>query len=167
MEPNDQSQPGTKTENSEPSKERLILVVVGAHLQAEAIDRPLGYRLRQEILRWCDERAKRDQDEQAVMSRLQPIVCTDVWYLNDDSLRSRPTICIGPPGVNAASAYLANRLPTAFLIENTLRVHLDTEFIDQRACIWGVDQAATSAGVDLFVSRYLNEFMEEASGSTA
>ncbi|MCI0362254.1 MAG: hypothetical protein L0Y44_04165 [Phycisphaerales bacterium] len=160
----EQNQAGARTENNEAAQERLILVVVGAHLQAEAIDRPLGYRLREEILRWRDERAKREQDDDAAIGQIQPIVCTDVWYLNDESLRSKPTICVGPPAVNAASAYLANRLPTAFLIENTLRVHLDTEFIDQRACIWGVDQAATSAGVDLFVSRYLNEFMEEALG---
>jgi len=45
------------------------------------------------------------------------LVCSDVWYLNNDPLRSRPTISIGGPGVNALSAYLADKLPSAFAIE--------------------------------------------------
>jgi hypothetical protein len=138
----------------------LLLIVVGSHLHAELHDRPMAYRLREGILRVQD----RCEAAGELDVRLVPLVCTDVWYLNSADLQARPAIAIGDPGVNAASAYLSTRLPTAFVIEKTLRVHADTETIDLRACLWGVTPAATASAVDLFVERYLNEFIRAAQG---
>ena len=142
----------------------LLLIVVGANLDAERRDRPLGYRLREQILRWQDERRSKATGD---LPLLQPIVCTDLWYLNDDSLRDKPVIALGDPSDNAAAAALANRLPTAFVIEHTLRVHMDLEFIDLQACLWGVNPSATVSAVDLFVERYLDDFLREAVESLA
>ena len=36
--------------------DRVMLIVVGAHLAAEVSDRPLAYRLREAALRWIDAR---------------------------------------------------------------------------------------------------------------
>src|SRR5262245_43553297 len=91
----------------------LLLIVVGAHLRAEFTDRPLAYRLREAVLRWQDQSLGEDD-----APPLRPVVCSDVWYLNAAELAARPVISIGDPQVNAASAMLATRMPTAFVIEN-------------------------------------------------
>jgi len=132
---------------------QLVLIVVGADLRAETSDRLLGYRLREHMLRWYDEHGE-DVD-----NPLDPVLCTDLWYLNDRSLTDRPVIAIGDPEINAASAYLANYLPTAFVVEQTLRVHLDPEFVQRSACVWGVNTSATVAAVDAFVERYLDAYL--------
>ena len=150
--------------------DQIILIVVGAHLAAEMTDRPIGYRLREQILRWIDEHTEDDDDSITIhdeagnelianMPPLAPLVCTDLWYLNNEELLQRPTIAIGNPGVNAATAFLANRLPQAFVLENTLQVLLDVEFAKLHSCMWGVDQAATVSAVDVFAERYLTEFL--------
>jgi len=148
----------------EAGRTELLLIVVGASLESEQTLRPLGYRLREQVLRWQDERRPQTIDD---LPRLHPVVCTDLWYLNDDGLREKPVIAVGDPSTNAATAALATRLPTAFVIEHTLRVHLDPEFIDLQACLWGVNPSATASAVDLFVERYLDDFLREAVESLA
>lgn len=133
--------------------DQVLLIVVGADLRAEMTDRPLGYRLREQMLRWYDQ--YRDD----VDSPLDPVLCTDLWYLNDRSLTSRPVVAIGDPEINAASAYLANYLPTAFVIEQTLRVQLDPTFGQSGVCLWGVSPSATVSAIDAFVERYLDDFL--------
>ncbi len=143
-----------------PVRERDVLpIVVGAHLEAEVVDRPLGYRLRDSVLRWA-----RATLEGEVVVAAVPVVCCDLWYLNTEALMGRPTICIGRPEVNAASAYFANRLPAAFVVEQTLCVHLDVEFITLQACLWGANEQTTASAVDLFVDRYLDPFLRTAHG---
>jgi len=137
--------------------EDVILVVVGAHPEAERVHRPLAYRLREQVLRWLDAPP---EDEPA--SRRVPVVLTDLWYLNAGDLHAAPMISIGEAGLNAATAYLAHRLPTAFVIDGAFRVQLDLEFIDRRACIWGGSAASTASGVDLFAERYLDDFLRAA-----
>ncbi|MHC4306578.1 MAG: hypothetical protein ACYSW2_19180 [Planctomycetota bacterium] len=134
--------------------QHLLMIVVGAHLEAELADRPLGYRLQNDVVRWQQETPEADP--------LAPIVCTDLWYLNARELMLRPTISVGRPEHNAVSAYLANRLPTALVIDRSLQVQLDPEFITLQACVWGVDEPATRSGVDLFVERYLESFLRSA-----
>ena len=73
----------------EPDPGRLVLLVVGAHLEAEVTDRALGYRLREQILAW--------QAGADCPQPLRPVVCTDLWYLNNQPLRQRPAISIGRP----------------------------------------------------------------------
>lgn len=139
--------------------EHLLLIVVGAHLRAEMQDRPLAYHLRDRIAQWQRDH---EGDEAGEAHPLTPMVCTDVWYLNNQELLQRPAIALGEPGVNAATAYLSNRLPTALVVDHTLRVHLDPEFVNVQACLWGVDSAATATAIDMFIERYLDEFMGEA-----
>ena len=137
----------------------LLLLVVGAHLRAEIADRPVAERLRSQILAWI---AATDCE-----FPLQPIVCTDMWYLNDADLLARPSIIIGEPSVNAAAAYFANRLPTAFVVDEQFEVQLDVEFIDLHACLWGVGHEATQASVEAFSLRYLEAFLRAAHGLAA
>ncbi len=137
--------------------DRLILIVTGAHLRAEASDRPIAYTLRKRIADWL---AAHGRPETVKTPRV--VVCSDVWYLNNDPLRSRPTISIGGPGVNALSAYLADKLPSAFAIEEVMLVQADPEFHDVIACCWGRDEQATAGAVEAFTERYLEGFMEAA-----
>ena len=134
----------------------LLMIVVGAHLEAELTDRPLGYRLQNDVVRW--------QQETPEARPLAPVVCSDLWYLNARQLMLRPTISVGRPEHNAVSAYFANRLPTALVIDRSLQVQLDPEYITLQACVWGVDEPATRSGVDLFVERYLEPFLRSAHG---
>ena len=136
-----------------------MLIVVGSSLDAEITDRPLAYRLREAVLRRLDAERTHGEPELHELHGLEPIVCTDLWYLNDTALHGHPAIALGDPATNAAAAAIASRLPTAFVVEQTLRVHLDPEFIELKACLWGVSPGATASAVDLFVERYLDGFL--------
>ncbi len=57
---------------------------------------------------------------------------------------------------------MAGRLPTAFVAEGSLRIHLDPEHIERHACLWGVDASATEAAVVIFTDRYLDGFLRRA-----
>ena len=129
-----------------------IVIVVGAHPHAEAFDRPLAHSLRNRVVDW-----------QALQSELifplQVIVCTDLWYLNDATMMSRPTIAMGRPGVNAATAYFANRLPASFAVADLVHMHFDPEFIEHTICLWGRNEEATRSACNVFAERYLASFM--------
>jgi hypothetical protein len=137
-----------------PDADSLLLVVVGAHLIAELEDRPLADELRDRIDSWLD-----DADPEEVVL---PVVCTDLWYLNAPDLRRRPTISVGGPGVNAVTAYLARRLPTAMVIDDTLRLHLDLEYLQPQCAMWGTTFEGTASAVDLFCTRYQDRFLRSA-----
>ncbi|MEO1235954.1 MAG: hypothetical protein AAFX76_04120 [Planctomycetota bacterium] len=129
-----------------------VMIVVGSHLRAEQADRPLAYRLVEEIENWKEE-------YQAVLGvEIDPTVCTDLWYLNHDELRSLPTVCIGGPGVNALSAYLAQHLSDDNKRADVL-LQIDPDFTDLQACVWGTDHELTAHGVQLFVDRYLDGYL--------
>ena len=132
----------------------LLLIVVGARLEAELTDRALGYRLREQILRW-QERAEGPVS-------LRPVLCTDLWYLNTQALRLRPTIALGSPDDNAATAYLAARIPTALIVEDCYRIQLDPELIDLNACLWGTSPETTATALDCFSQRYLPQYLAMA-----
>ena len=142
-----------------PVTESLLLIVVGSSIAAELRDRPLAYRLREHVL---DRLETREQEFGDAAPPLVPVVCTDLWYLNATEADGRPAITLGDPNVNAATALFSNRLPTAFVIEGSLRVHIDLEFLDLRAAIWGISAAATASAIDLFLERYLDEFLSAA-----
>lgn len=129
-----------------------VVVVVGSHLRAEEADRPLAYHLIEKIEVW-----KSDHEDQLGVE-IEPIVCTDLWYLNHDDLRRLPTICVGGPGVNALSAYLAQHLPKDSLDADVL-LQIDPDFTDLQACIWGVNHTLTSHGLDVFIERYLDGYL--------
>lgn len=137
----------------------LLLIVVGAELAAEIAHRPLAYRLRERILRWQDRHLEDDD------TRLVPVVCTDIWHLNQQNLADRPTLSIGSPEINATSAFFASRVPPAFTVDGVLAVHADIEFIDQRACAWSMydhGTGSTASAIDAFVERYLDGYLRSA-----
>ena len=127
----------------------LLLLVTGSTLRAEVADRRLAYRLRRSI-------RKRLTDK----STCQPVVISDIWYLNSEQLQKCPTISVGGPGVNAASQYFYSRLPTALSIDQTLLIQMDVAMTDHRCCIWGMDHERTVEALRLFVKRgYLDQFL--------
>lgn len=90
------------------------------------------------------------------------VVCSDVWWLNTEEAQRLPTVSVGAPEVNALSAYLAVRLPSAFSIENALAVLLDLDSPNLQACCWGASPVGTASAVDAFTDRYLGAFVERA-----
>jgi hypothetical protein len=133
--------------------EELLLVVVGAHLRSEIADRPLGERLVRLIRDW------QATVLEAGDTALLPVVCTDVWFLNDRALMQQPCIAIGEPGHNAATAYYAARLPKVYVIEDVCAVQFDPENLDGSVCIWGNDARGTEAGFEAFVARHLDRYL--------
>lgn len=141
--------------NGSSESSKLILLVTGAHLRAEAADRPLAYELARAIDATL---SKREDGPEGCRS----IVCSDLWYLNTSELRELPTVCVGSPGVNALSAYLVERLPAVFTVDGQYSVLLDLEGSAPVACCWGADEVSTSACVRVFATKYLGEFLEAA-----
>ena len=86
--------------------DRLICIVVGVQLRAELGDRPLAYRIEQELRQRLE--AALGKPAEGEPPRLAPVVLSDVYYLNNDELQARPAISVGGPGMNALSAMLVN-----------------------------------------------------------
>lgn len=137
---------------------RLLPVVVGAHPRGEIADRPLANRLLTAVRQW--QRAHVPDEEE----RLVPMVMTDLWYLNDQELLLQPTVAIGEPGANAASAYFGTRLPKAYVVDGRLQVLADLAFVEPSVAMWGVDARATRAALDWFIARQLPGFLESVHG---
>lgn len=137
--------------------DRLICIVVGVQLRAELGDRPLAYRIEQEVRSRLE--ALLGKPPEAQPPRLAPVVISDVYYLNNDEIQTRPTISVGGPAMNALSATLVDQLPTAVAIEKTLVIQMDVEMTDPRCAVWGMDHLDTVRAVDLFVGKYLDTFV--------
>ncbi len=135
------------------STANLLLIVVGAHLRAETADRPLAYRLRQCIEQWIQRHGSQ------LASPIVPIVCCDVWYMNQAALQRRPTISLGGPGVNALSGFYAAKLNPAVVRDNQMLIQLDPEFVDLRVCVWGMDHPLTVTALDHFTDKYLPAYL--------
>jgi len=133
---------------------RLLPIVVGAHPRSEIADRPLANRLVAAIRQWQRQAIANEDD------RLVPMVMTDLWYLNDNELLLQPTITIGEPGSNAASAYYGTRLPKAYVVDGQLQVMADLEFLEPSVTMWGVDAYTTRTALDWFINRHLGNFLE-------
>lgn len=137
---------GTDTSN-------LVLVVVGAHLRAEVADRPIAYGLCQRVEQWVKTH------RQKMNISLLPVVCSDVWYVNQPTLQQRPTISIGGPGVNALSAYYADKLQSVLVHDDHKIIQLDPEFVDLRVSIWGMNHELTVSVVELFMTKYVDLYL--------
>ncbi len=131
----------------------LLLVVVGAHLRAEVADRPLAYGLCDRIRSWIQDHG------QEMNVPLEPVVCSDVWYINNAPLQRRPTISVGGPGVNALSAYYADKLSSALVHDNHLVIQLDPELVDLRVSLWGMDHQLTVEAMKVFIQKYLTPYL--------
>jgi hypothetical protein len=139
--------------------DRLIWIVTGVQLKAELGDRPLAYRVEQEIR---DRLATLlEPPDAGEPPRLAPVVVSDVYYLNNDDAQKGPTISIGGPGMNALSASLVEQLPTPVAIENALVVQMDLDMNDLRCAIWGMNHLDTVRAVDTFIAKgYLDTFVK-------
>ncbi len=137
-----------------PEPTQVLPIIVGAGPGPELGDRPLANALRDAIL----------QQAPNVMPGidLHPLVLTDLWYLNDSELMLQPTMSIGSPGKNAASAFLATRLPTAFLVEDQYQVLMDQEAGIGHACFWGESHEASALATSTFIDRFLEPFLRNA-----
>src|SRR3954447_12705730 len=105
--------------------DRLIPIVTGIQLRAELGDRPLAYHVEREIREFLE--AHLPQRQPGELPQLAPVVVSDVYYLNNDDLQTRPTVAIGGPGLNALSATLVEELPTALAIDETLVIQMNLD----------------------------------------
>ncbi|MBL9032611.1 MAG: hypothetical protein JNM80_13010 [Phycisphaerae bacterium] len=132
--------------------ERQILLITGTHPDAERTDRAIAYGLRERVAGWLSRHGE----------RAEVLVCSDVWYLNHDEMRARPTISVGGPGVNALAAFFADKLPSTLAVDGVFLVQADPEFDEPVASCWGSTAGGTAAAVEAFVERYLDGFMRAA-----
>ncbi|MFT5423337.1 MAG: hypothetical protein ACI89L_001114 [Phycisphaerales bacterium] len=139
--------PTTTPPQPEIDASRVIPIVVGSSLRAEREDRPLAYQLADRLA------------GPAVAMGLEPVVCTDVWYLNDATLAERAAVSLGGPDVNALTAHLASRVPSAYVIDGVLMVQFDVEARRGHACCWGVNAEATAQAVIAFMDRHAEAFL--------
>lgn len=139
--------------------QRLILVVVGAHPLAELEDRPTADHLRRRL----DEALATGPGA----SGARALVLTDVWYLSHDELRSLPTLAVGGPERNAATAWLRERVPDVYVVDDVLAVQMDPSGEEPVAACWGVTAEATATAAGLFIDRYLAEFVRRAGAALA
>ena len=137
--------------------DRLICIVVGVQLRAELGDRPLAYQVERELRARLEAALGRPPEGEP--PRLAPAVISDVLYLNSDELQARPAISVGGPGMNALSALLVDKLPTAVAIEETLVIQMVLDMEDQRCAVWGMNHLDTVRAVELFIGKYLDGFV--------
>jgi len=137
--------------------DRLICIVVGVQLRAELGDRPLAYRIEQEVRTRLE--AALGKPAEGEPPRLAPVVMSDVLYLNNDELQARPAVSVGGPAMNAVSAMLVDKLPTAVAVEDTLVIQMDLDMEDARCAVWGMNHLDTVRAVELFISKYLDPFI--------
>jgi hypothetical protein len=138
--------------------DRLIAIVTGVQLRAELGDRPLAYRIEQAVREHLA--AALPRPEPGEPPRLAPAVVSDVFYLNNDAIQTRPTIAVGGPGMNAVAAMLVDELPNALAIENTLVIQMDLEVNDHRCAVWGMNHLDTVRAVETFLAKgYLETFL--------
>ena len=138
--------------------DHVIPIVVGAHLRAELGDRQRAYAVGEAVIK-C-------MATYELSGPPWPIVCSDLWYLNQTKLRTRPTICIGHPEVNAATAAMSPTLETILLVEGAYRIQGDPEFINLKCALWGIDDAHTKQCVEHFIKNVLPNFLGSIFGVT-
>jgi hypothetical protein len=131
--------------------DHVIAIVVGAHLRAELGDRRRGYYLGEAIVAWMEQHE--------IAGPPWPLVCTDLWYLNDTELRIRPTICIGQPDVNAATAAMSPKLETILLEDDAYRIQGDSGFVTLKYCLWGIDDTHSNQCLEQFIKTVLPNFL--------
>jgi hypothetical protein len=68
-------------------------------------------------------------------------------------------VSVGGPTVNALTAYLGDKLSSAFAVDGLFLVQADWATQTPVACCWGIHAEATAAAVDTFVERYMDEWV--------
>ncbi|MBX3402926.1 MAG: hypothetical protein KF699_05870 [Phycisphaeraceae bacterium] len=134
----------------QPAPARPVHLVVGSVSAAQAHDLPAARRVLHDLAAALRARA----------APAAPQIVTDFHRLADDALAHLPCICIGHPEVNALSAFLADKLPPALVIDGALAVQFNIADREPVALLWGVDHAATNRAADLFTQRFLDAFAD-------
>ena len=120
--------------------DETVLIVTGTEIPAEMNDRPIAYRLKEEI----DRRGTGHSFRRAV-------VVSDHWYAENRIFHLCPTVAIGGPGVNRVAAALLNDLPMIVQRGDRVFVQGNWDGETKRACLWGADRDYTAEAVERFV----------------
>lgn len=132
--------------------QRLVLVVVGARLEAEVEDRPIAHDV---------ARRMGDLFDAAVAGPPGTVLVTpvtDLWYMHQESLRSLPVVSIGPPEHNALTAWLADKLPSVAAAEGQWVVQMR----DGAAACWGTRRAGTARAARILLDDWADDFVDQA-----
>jgi hypothetical protein len=131
---------------------QTILIVVGADLKPEEIDRPMAYKLKSAF-------------ESSPLFEEHPfrkcLVISDALYKHDKIIKVCPTVAVGGPGVNLVAAELVERLPVYLARENRYYIQSDRDFSERKISIWGMDREATEEAIDIFIENgILDNFLK-------
>lgn len=132
--------------------DRLVLVVVGARLEAELRDRPIAHDLARRL---------GDLFDSAVAGPPGTVLVTpvtDLWYLNQEPLRGQPVVSVGPPEHNALTAWLADKLPSVAAVDGEWVVQMR----DGAAACWGARSAATARAARVLLDDWADDFVDQA-----
>jgi len=131
---------------------QTILIVVGADLKPEEVDRPLAYKLKQAL-----EASPHFGDHPF----RKCLVISDALYRHDKIIGVCPTVAIGGPGVNTVAAEFIEQLPVYLSQENRYFIQLDKSFKDPKISIWGMDRNSTEEALDMFIANgILDDFLK-------
>lgn len=123
---------------------QTILIVVGADLKPEEVDRPLAYKLKNAF-------------ESSSLFGEHPfrkcLVISDALYRHDNIIKVCPTVTVGGPGVNLVAAEFAEKLPVYIARENRYYIQSDKDFSERKISIWGMDREATEEAIDIFIEK--------------
>lgn len=139
--------------------EKLILIVVGAHIRAELHDRAIAAEVRSAVAgavrtRWTSAGLHDDPPTVVILS--------DLWRLNDPHLAPLPQVAIGHPELNAVTAFFADKIPPAFVVDGEFAVQFDAAAPEAVAACWGTTHAGTARAAAVFIERYLDRFADAA-----
>lgn len=144
-------------ETGDITPDRLLLIVVGSGLEAEIEDRPLAHAL---AGRCC---AALDDAVDGPAGTMRAVVCTDLWYLNESSVRTVPALSVGGPQRNALTAHLtaqlAGQLPRRFGVEGQWVIQTPDDADDLVVLMWGQTEDQTRCAVRTFAEEMLEAFV--------
>lgn len=130
---------------------QTILIVVGADLKPEEVDRPMAYKLKSAF-------------ESSPLFGKHPfrkcLVISDALYRHDKIIKVCPTVAVGGPGVNLVAAEFVEKLPVYIARENRYYIQSDKDFSERKISIWGMDREATEEAIDTFIEKgILDDFL--------
>jgi hypothetical protein len=141
----------------------LLLIATGSTLQADEMDRPLGYYLKQRIEQSPSEAVLLGQ---ASLEDYLVRLVADFRWIHDESLQNLPTISLGDPGINALAHRWLEEAPVSLAYSERYFIQMDPDLTEPRVSIWGMDNVTTRIAVSVFVDRFLPQFLERSATVT-
>lgn len=117
--------------------QETILIVTGSELTPEEKDRPLAYKLKETI------------DAKGSNPYQKAVVVSDRWYLDNEMFQICPSILVGGPGVNAATANFHKEMALVWTDRENAFIQAKEH---ERVALWGMNQAGTEMALDRFVA---------------